>query len=108
MRLLLLKGVITMIKPELTDYKRPEKLSEYPQATCYKAGHLVTKNSGWRSKRPVVNTDKCAGCFRCYMYCPDGVIFKKDGKVDIDYDFCKGCGICVKTCPITAIQMEDE
>lgn len=97
-----------MLKPELVEYKHPEKLSEYPAATCCPAGKLATKNAGWRNKRPVVDCEKCVGCFRCYMYCPDGVIFKKDGKVAIDYDFCKGCGICVKTCPVHAITMEKE
>ena len=70
--------------------------------------NLVTKNAGWRNKRPVINSQKCVGCLRCYMYCPDGVIYKKDGKVDIDYDFCKGCGICRKVCKIGAIEMEAE
>ena len=96
------------MKPELQEYKKPEKLSEYPNATCYKAGHLVTKNAGWRNKKPVINCEKCKGCFRCYMYCPDGAICRESGKVAIDYDFCKGCGICAKTCPFHAIKMEDE
>lgn len=97
-----------MNRPELVEYTHPTKLSEYPKATCAPAGQLATKNAGWRNKRPVIEPAKCVGCYRCYMYCPDGVIFKKDGKVDIDYDFCKGCGICVKTCPCAAISMVKE
>lgn len=97
-----------MNKPELIDYKQPEKLSQYPEATCFQAGHLVTKNAGWRNKRPVVDLEKCVGCLRCYMFCPDGTIAKKDGKINFDYDFCKGCGICAKTCAWKAITMEDE
>ena len=96
------------IKPTLREYKKPEKLSDYPEATCFEAGHLVTKNAGWRNVRPVINDEKCVGCYQCYMYCPDGVIFKRNDKVDIDYDFCKGCGICAKTCKLKAITMKEE
>lgn len=97
-----------MIKPKLREYKQPAKLSEYPQATCFEAGHLVTKNVGWRSKKPIICSEKCAGCLKCYLYCPDGVIRKDNGKVTIDYDFCKGCGICARECPLHAIEMEVE
>lgn len=86
----------------------PKSLSDIPEATAYEAGYLVTKNAGWRNIRPVINTAKCVGCLQCYLYCPDGVIFKKDGKVGIDYDFCKGCGICKKICKPGAIEMEAE
>ena len=100
-----------MIRPRLTEYKKLQKLSEYPENTCYSAGHLVVKNAGWRSVRPVIDGETCIGCYRCYMFCPDGVIFKEDKaekRVAIDYDFCKGCGICAKVCPVQAIRMEDE
>ena len=91
------------MKPYLRD-KIPVDFEEIPDAPAYEAGYLVTKNAGWRNKRPVINSEKCVGCLRCYMYCPDGVIYKKDGKVDIDYD----CGICRKVCKIGAIEMEAE
>lgn len=97
-----------MLRPRLSDYTKPKKLSEIPEATCYQAGHLVTKNAGWRNKKPQINHDACVGCYQCYMFCPDGVIFKEDKKINIDYDFCKGCGICAKVCPIHAIEMENE
>lgn len=97
-----------MMKPKLREYNQPHKLSDYPQATCFEAGHLVTKNAGWRNKKPIVSLEKCVGCLKCYMHCPDGVIIKENGKVKIDYDFCKGCGICVKECRLHAIKMEVE
>lgn len=100
--------VLNMMKPSLRAYKKPEKLSGYPDTVCFEAGHLVTKNAGWRSERPVIDTARCVGCMQCYMYCPDGVIYKKDNKAAIDYDFCKGCGICVKMCRPQAIRMEAE
>ena len=78
----------------------------YARTTCWEAGHLVSKNAGWRIKRPVIDTQACTGCLLCYMQCPDGTIFKTEPKgVAIDYDFCKGCGICAKACKSGAIAM---
>lgn len=86
----------------------PKEFEEIPDSTSYEAGYLVTKNAGWRSVRPIINTEKCVGCLACYLHCPDGVIFKSGKQVDIDYDFCKGCGICRKICRLHAIKMEVE
>ena len=60
------------------------------------------------SIRPVIDAQRCVGCYQCYLYCPDGVIRIEDGKAVVDLDFCKGCGICQKTCRIGAIEMEAE
>lgn len=95
------------MKPYLREHV-PAGIDEIPDNTSYEAGYLVTKNAGWRNHRPVINKDKCVGCLQCYLHCPDGVIFKKDGKVAIDYDFCKGCGICKRVCHVNAIEMEVE
>lgn len=48
----------------------------FARTTCYAAGHLVAKNAGWRNMRPVVDASACTGCLQCYLYCPDGAIFK--------------------------------
>lgn len=48
----------------------------YARTTCYPAGHLVAKNAGWRNMRPVVDAEKCTNCLQCYLYCPDGTIYK--------------------------------
>lgn len=88
--------------------KKSFGFEDIPENTAFEAGYLVTVNSGWRSIRPVVNTEKCVGCMQCYLYCPDGVISVKNGKAEIDYNFCKGCGICSKICKPNAIEMEDE
>lgn len=97
-----------MIKPSLKKYVKPQKLSDYPLGTVFEAGHLVTKNAGWRTVRPVIDTEKCVNCLQCYMYCPDGVIFKQGKSIFVDYDFCKGCGICAKICRKGAVSMEAE
>lgn len=87
--------------------------SEYARSICFTAGHLVTSNAGWRNVRPVIDEDACTGCLQCYMYCPDGTVFKTGGgaghaAVAIDYAFCKGCGICAKLCAFGAIDMVSE
>ena len=96
-----------MSKPYLRNYARPQKISDYPAGTYHEAGFLVTKNAGWRNTRPVIG-DACVNCLQCYLYCPDGVIYKTATGIDIDYDFCKGCGICKNICPQKAIRMEAE
>ena len=88
--------------------KKSFTFDEVPENTSFEACYLTTVNSGWRSVRPVISSEKCVGCEQCYLYCPDGVISVRDGKAVIDYDFCKGCGICAKICKIEAIGMEAE
>lgn len=95
------------MKPYLRD-KKIFGLNDIPEGTAFEAGYLVSKNGGWRSKRPVVNTEKCVGCKQCYLYCPDGVIAIEVQKAVIDYDFCKGCGICSKICKLRVIEMKEE
>lgn len=81
----------------------------YARTTCWEAGHLVSKNAGWRIKRPIIDSQACTGCLLCYMQCPDGTIFKSGPRgVAVDYDFCKGCGICAKACRSGAIRMAME
>lgn len=66
---------------------------------------IVNKTGGWRSFKPIIELEKCVGCMRCWMLCPDGIISKMDDKVSIDYEYCKGCGICANQCPTKAIEM---
>ena len=95
------------MRPHIRE-KKDFAFAEVPENTSFEAGYLVTVNSGWRSIRPVINSEKCKCCEQCYLYCPDGVISINYGKAVIDYDFCKGCGICAKICKIGAIGMEAE
>ena len=88
--------------------------SAYAETTCYTAGYLTQVNAGWRNVRPVLDADACTGCLQCYLYCPDGAIFKVAGQnkagvsVDIDLDFCKGCGVCAAACKFDALSMAPE
>ncbi|MDO4175992.1 MAG: 4Fe-4S binding protein [Bacillota bacterium] len=71
-------------------------------------GNLLSINAGFRSFRPVIDNDKCAGCMMCYVMCPDGTIYKEGEALAIDYDYCKGCGICAEECKLKAIEMVPE
>ena len=91
--------------------------ADFAHTTCYDGGYLVAKNAGWRNMRPVLNVGKCTGCLQCYLYCPDGCIFRPARQtadaagtvaVAIDYDFCKGCGVCVEVCRFGALAMVPE
>lgn len=97
--------------------------ADFAHTTCYGGGYLVAKNAGWRNMRPVLDAEKCTGCLQCYLYCPDGCIFRPvrqatdavdaagtadTAAVAIDYDFCKGCGVCVEVCRFGALAMVPE
>jgi len=62
----------------------------------------------WRVFHPVIDVEKCVGCKRCWVYCPEIAISMIEGKADVDYDYCKGCGICAEECPVDAITMVKE
>lgn len=67
------------------------------------------ETGGWRSFRPIWDWEKCVDCKVCWIYCPDGSIKLREGKVaGINLTHCKGCGICATECPQKAIEMVEE
>jgi pyruvate ferredoxin oxidoreductase delta subunit len=44
----------------------------------------------------------------CWVLCPEGVIDKESGELEIDMNYCKGCGLCAHECPKKAITMVRE
>ena len=87
-----------MSRPEVKKDFVIKDYEDLPLGT-YSEGMLLTESmEGWRTKKPVIDTDKCIDCGMCYLVCPEGVIYKENDKVLIDYRFCKGCGICSKEC----------
>ena len=73
-----------------------------PGGVVYEAGNSVEYHTGgWRTLRPLRDTDQCTHCMICWVYCPDSSIIVKESKiVAFDYDHCKGCGICANVCPV--------
>jgi len=67
------------------------------------------QTGGWRTQRPVYDTDKCIKCGLCAIFCPDGCIGQNaEGYFEADLFYCKGCGICARECWTQAITMVEE
>lgn len=64
--------------------------------------------SSWRIFRPEIDAEKCMGCRRCYIFCPEVAITMMEDKAEINYKHCKGCGICVEECSVEAIAFIQE
>lgn len=81
-----------------------------PGGLILEAGNAAAYETGsWRTRAPAIDYDRCTNCLFCWIFCPDGAIEVKDGKVvGIDLYHCKGCGICARECPREAITMVDE
>lgn len=63
----------------------------------------------WRSKRPVVDKEKCINCLICWIYCPDNSVLVENGEMKgFRLTHCKGCGICARQCPRKCITMVGE
>jgi pyruvate ferredoxin oxidoreductase delta subunit len=97
-----------MVKPKIVKFQFPECLEEMPLGPSAVAGILTEANSGWRVQRPVLDHSKCSKCLVCWVLCPEGVIDKSKGNLEIDMNYCKGCGLCAHECPKEAIQMVRE
>lgn len=97
-----------MKRPIIDPDFRLTSLTQYPEGTCDRAGLLVDTHANWRTVTPVLDSSRCTGCLRCYLLCPEGVVFRAGGKVSIDLDFCKGCGVCAHECSVAAIRMSGD
>lgn len=83
-----------------------EFISEYI-VPIGKEGLKIVDTGKWRTRKPVMDREKCVKCGVCLMYCPVNSIRKQeDGSFGISYDYCKGCGICAHECKKKAITME--
>lgn len=99
--------------PSAEKYENPEwielpfEAAETSAPAIHSGATSVQVRTGlWRTMRPVINYEKCSGCWWvCSTYCPDGAIkVRDDNKPEIDYDHCKGCLVCVAQCPPHAIE----
>ncbi len=62
-----------------------------------------------RKALPEWDKDRCIRCGLCYVYCPDGAVYRADdGFFDAEEKMCKGCGICHRECWFGVISMVEE
>ncbi|MCG6938369.1 MAG: 2-oxoacid:acceptor oxidoreductase family protein [Gammaproteobacteria bacterium] len=99
--------------PSAADYQQPgwinlpfDDAAISAPAIHASATSVKVRTGLWRTMRPVINYEKCSGCWWvCSTYCPDGAInVTEAGLPDIDYEHCKGCLVCVAQCPPQAIE----
>ncbi len=86
-------------------------MSKYP--VIKKVGNTREYKTGsWKTMKPVVISEKCIGCGKCWLFCPENCIneiIKNKKKIfEADLDYCKGCGICAEVCPVKAIIMKED
>lgn len=87
------------------------KPEEFPTGYVCPEGGTSTNcyTGGWRSNRPIWDSEKCSSCMLCWAYCPDSSIEVKDGAMTgIDLFHCKGCGVCVQECKFGALELISE
>lgn len=72
-----------------------------------------TENTGmitghWRTRRPILDRDRCTECLQCWIFCPDSCITRTEDGLDYNLKYCKGCGICQAVCKAGAVSMAPE
>ena len=81
-----------------------------PGCNIYEGGTSATVEAGdWRTKKPVIDWDKCKQSLLCAPVCPDMTIHVSDDskRADFDYIICKGCGICAAFCPKSVLAVSE-
>lgn len=97
---------INAVRKAYEQTNAPVDVSDLPPQEVEKPGQLDV--ASWRVFTPVLDADKCIGCMRCYILCPEVAIEMVDHKAVINYKNCKGCGVCTEECPVDAIDFVKE
>ena len=61
----------------------------------------VYKKWTTRTRRPLIDFDKCIKCTLCWLHCPDECFeVTPDGTYEVVFEACIGCSICEEVCPV--------
>ena len=80
--------------------------AEFAHSTCFEGGYLTVKNAGWRNIRPVIDAAVCTGYLQCYLYCPDGAVYKTSRSDAVNEGSC-GASDCSESFPKRASAREE-
>ncbi len=58
------------------------------------------------SGRPLLDEERCEGCGRCTVVCPQAAMTLVEGRARYNPEHCVGCGDCMRTCPAGAIEFD--
>lgn len=56
----------------------------------------------------VLDSYKCVGCQACVKICPQNARYKKQNKVEQNFENCVGCGLCIEICPEQSLSYEEK
>ena len=56
--------------------------------------------------RPFVEVERCGGCGKCTMVCPQAAMTVVEGRARLNPEHCVGCGDCMRSCPTEAIEFD--
>jgi pyruvate ferredoxin oxidoreductase delta subunit len=96
------------------EYEKPG-WTQMREGIVVEAMKLGTRNpvyKKWttRTRRPLIDFDKCIKCTLCWLHCPDECFeLTPDGTYEVVYEACIGCSICEEVCPVeNTIKMVNE
>lgn len=112
---------------DVTPFVRPDRAAAVP-VTDIRLDHFATRTTAREALEPVgarvrsfdevshgladgleahrcFSCGDCTKCDTCLVFCPEGIIRRKDAGYEVDYSYCKGCGICVRECPRKGMEM---
>lgn len=83
--------------------------AEEPNVAEFLKGDLLATHSV-SQQIPVINTDACVFCGKCYDYCSYNAIFYLPQKkmIQVNEDLCHSCGACVVACEYGAITEKEK
>ena len=84
------------------DFKKPisrEITASVPKFMWYFARNIT-------SPKPIVLHDSCKGCNSCLDSCPANAMYRKNGRIYIDYNKCIRCYCCDEVCLYGSIALK--
>ncbi len=95
-------------EPELTAMDLLKKMSFAGTVKSPVSENTAMITGAWKTRRPLLDEEKCTECSTCWIYCPDACITRSEDGMKFNLKYCKGCALCEAVCPSDAIAMVPE